>query len=64
MNNTVLYKKVGIQMYNKLKEIFDKVNFIIDNGNSMYDIDTVTKYQCELPYDLKDIEQELLTMFE
>ena len=51
-------------MYNKLKEIFDKVNFIIDNGNSMYDIDTVTKYQCELPYDLKDIEQELLTMFE
>lgn len=51
-------------MYEKLLEIYKMVNLIIENTDDLSMVDEVTHCQCELPYKLKEIETDLITMFE
>jgi hypothetical protein len=56
--------KGGETIYEKLNEIFMMVDFIMEHGGDEDECDTVTLYQCELPYRLKEVETDLRTMFE
>lgn len=51
------------ELYNKLLEIFQKVDYVLDEKNEE-NIDEITLIQGTLPYDLNEIRTELLTMFE
>lgn len=50
-------------MNEKLDEIYGMVDFILDEDNSE-DIDTITLYQGQLPYLLREIVTDIRTMFE
>lgn len=52
-----------MDLHNKLLELYKMVDFVIDENN-YEDIDTITLYQGQIPYKLKEIEQDLLTLSE
>jgi len=51
-------------MYEQLKDLFEKVEFVLKNESNINEVDKVTEYQKEIPHILNDMKTELTTMFE